>query len=196
MPCDDPEGFSMRAWVGVDMAGEEEHWPPQGGRYSLQQELELWRAKELGRSYAYPLQFLEYIVRFRDPNVVWGDNVKSPRIATMQEYLEEFRPTFAIDLHETIGKYPDLLFKGAGILSIENFYIPPDIRKRLEYLLKRPENRVTRFLSRIRLARKILGLEYVRDIISELPEFEIGKAMMRHVVKKALRYTGANIKSY
>ena len=101
MPVDDPEGYSMRAWMGVDMAGEEEHWPPQGGPYSLQSEAELLALRLLNRGGLHPAQLLEYAVRFRDPNVVWGDNVKSPRIAALQEYLEEFRPTFALDLHET-----------------------------------------------------------------------------------------------
>lgn len=187
MPVDDPEGYSMRAWMGVDMAGREEHWPPQGGPYSLQGEAELLALRLLNRGNLHPAQLLEYAVRFRDPNVVWGDNVKSPRIAALQEYLEEFRPTFAVDLHETIGKMADLVYKGAGILSIENFYIPPEIRDRLENMMKRPENRLARYLSKRRILRRLLGLEYVRTLMAEIPEFEIGEAMMRHVAEKGFK---------
>jgi len=187
MPVDDPEGYSMRAWMGVDMAGREEHWPPQGGPYSLQGEAELLALRLLNRGSLHPAQLLEYAVRFRDPNVVWGDNVKSPRIAALQEYLEEFRPTFAVDLHETIGKMADLIYKGAGILSIENFYIPPEIRDRLENMMKRPENRLARYLSKRRILRRLLGLEYVRTLMAEIPEFEIGEAMMRHVAEKGFK---------
>ncbi len=187
MPVDDPEGYSMRAWMGVDMAGREEHWPPQGGPYSLQGEAELLALRLLNRGSLHPAQLLEYAVRFRDPNVVWGDNVKSPRITALQEYLEEFRPTFAVDLHETIGKMADLIYKGAGILSIENFYIPPEIRDRLENMMKRPENRLARYLSKRRILRRLLGLEYVRTLMAEIPEFEIGEAMMRHVAEKGFK---------
>ena len=187
MPVDDPEGYSMRAGMGVDMAGREEHWPPQGGPYSLQGEAELLALRLLNRGSLHPAQLLEYAVRFRDPNVVWGDNVKSPRIAALQEYLEEFRPTFAVDLHETIGKMADLIYKGAGILSIENFYIPPEIRDRLENMMKRPENRLARYLSKRRILRRLLGLEYVRTLMAEIPEFEIGEAMMRHVAEKGFK---------
>ena len=187
MPVDDPEGYSMRAWMGVDMAGREEHWPPQGGPYSLQGEAELLALRLLNRGGLHPAQLLEYAVRFRDPNVVWGDNVKSPRIAALQEYLEEFRPTFAVDLHETLGKMADLIYKGAGILSIENFYIPPEIRDRLEHMMKRPENRVSRYLSGKRMLRRLLGLEYVRTLMAEIPEFEVGEAMMRHVAEKGFK---------
>ena len=187
MPVDDPEGYSMRAWMGVDMAGREEHWPPQGGPYSLQGEAELLALRLLNRGSLHPAQLLEYAVRFRDPNVVWGDNVKSPRIAALQEYLEEFRPTFAVDLHETLGKMADLIYKGAGILSIENFYIPPEIRDRLENMMKRPENRLAKYLSRRRMLRRLLGLEYVRTLMAEIPEFEIGEAMMRHVAEKGFK---------
>lgn len=187
MPVDDPEGFSMRAWIGVDMAGEEEHWPPQGGPYYLRREGELVTLRVLNRGDLHPARLVEYAVRFRDPNVVWGDNVKSPRIAAMQEYLEEFRPTFAFDLHETIGKIADLIFKGAGILSIENFYIPPEIRERLEHMMKRPENWLARYLSKKGLLRRILGLEYVKTLLAGIPEFEVGEAMMRHVVKRGYK---------
>ncbi|MCD6480627.1 hypothetical protein J7L65_07610, partial [Candidatus Bathyarchaeota archaeon] len=107
--------------------------------------------------------------------------------AALQEYLEEFRPTFAVDLHETLGKMADLVYKGAGILSIENFYIPSEIRDRLENMMKRPENRVARYLSRRRMLRRLLGLEYVRTLMAEIPEFEIGEAMMRHVAEKGFK---------
>jgi hypothetical protein len=187
MPVDDPEGYSMRAWIGIDMAGEEEHWPPQGGPYYLQSEAELIALRLLNKGDLHPVGLLEYAVRFRDPNVVWGDNVKSPRIAAMQEYLEEYKPTFAVDLHETIGKMADLIFKGAGILSIENFYVPPEIKERLELMMKRPENRLARYLSRRRLMRRILGLEYVKTLLAEIPEFEVGEAMMRHVAEKGYK---------
>ena len=187
MPVDDPEGYSMRAWIGVDMAGREEHWPPQGGPYTLQGEAALTALRLLNRGGLHPLRLLEYAVRFRDPNVVWGDNVKSPRIAAMQEYLEEYRPTFAVDLHETIGKMADLVYKGAGILSIEDFYIPPETRDRLEEMMKRPENRLARYLSGRRMLRGLLGLEYVKTLLAEIPEFEVGEAMMRHVAERGFK---------
>jgi len=95
IPCDDPEGFSMRAWMAVDMEGHEEHWPPQ------------YR-----------------IVRYRDTNGVWGDRAQFAKdnghTGLHQERNE--KPTLGYDLHETVGEFADLVYKGAGILSIEDFF--------------------------------------------------------------------------
>jgi len=164
IPCDDPEGFSMRAWMAVDMEGHEEHWPPQ-----------------------------HRIVRYRDTNGVWGDRAKSPRIITMQDYIKKEikKPTLGYDLHETIGKFADLVYKGAGLLSIEDFHVPEKTREKLEFMYKRPSNRITRALSKAPSALRsyipFVGKEYAYEALREIPVFEVGEAMMRHVKEKDLK---------
>jgi hypothetical protein len=95
------------------------------------------------------------------------------------------------DLHETVGKFADLVYKGAGIFSIEDFHIPEKIRKRLESMYRRPENRITRALSRIPFAiRKYLPIvdrEYIYHTLKKIPAFELGEAMMKHVQSKGLK---------
>jgi len=164
IPCDDPEGYSMRARMSVDMEGHEEHWPPQSR-----------------------------IVRYRDTNGVWGDRAKSPRIMAIQDYIrkEIKKPTLGYDLHETIGKFADLVYKGAGILSIEDFFVPEETRVKLESMFVRPSNRISRAFSRmpsvIRNCIPFIGKEYACDILRQIPAFEVGEAMMRHVRGKGLK---------
>ncbi len=164
MPCDDPEGFTMGAWMAVDMEGHEEHWPPQ-----------------------------ERIVRYRDTNGVWGDRARSPRIITIQDYIrkEIERPTLGYDLHETIGKFADLVYKGAGILSIEDFHIPEETRQRLESMYRRPEGKIARALSKIPFAIRrhlpFIGKEYAYHTLKKIPAFEVGEVMMRHVRERGLK---------
>jgi hypothetical protein len=164
IPCDDPEGFTMRAWMAVDMEGHEEHWPPQ-----------------------------QRIVRYRDTNGVWGDRARSPRIMAIQDYIrkEIEKPTLGYDLHETIGKFADLVYKGAGILSIEDFHIPEKTRQRLESMYRRPEGRIARALSKIPFTiRKYLpfvGKEYAYHALKKIPAFEVGEVMMRHVRERGLK---------
>jgi len=164
MPCDDPEGFTMGAWMAVDMEGHEEHWPPQ-----------------------------ERIVRYRDTNGVWGDRARSPRIIAIQDYIrkEIERPTLGYDLHETIGKFADLVYKGAGILSIEDFHIPEETRQRLESMYRRPEGKIARALSKIPFAIRrhlpFIGKEYAYHTLKKIPAFEVGEVMMRHVRERGLK---------
>lgn len=163
IPSDDPEGFSMRAWMAVDMEGHEEHWPPQ-----------------------------QRIVRYRDTNGVWGDSAKSPRILAIQDYIrkEIKKPTLGYDLHETIGTFADLVYKGAGILSIEDFHIPEKTRAKLENMYVKPSNRITRALSGIPAIRNcvpFVGKEYAYEVLKQIPAFEVGEAMMQHVKEKGLK---------
>lgn len=164
IPCTDPEGFTMRAWMAVDMEGHEEHWPPQ-----------------------------RRIVRYRDTNGVWGDRVQSPRIMAIQDYIksEIKKPTLAFDLHETVGKYADLTFKGAGILSIESFHIPERIYRRLESIPVKPTNFISRALCKIpaniRRWIPLIDKEWRYSILKEIPAFEIGEAALQNVKKKGLK---------
>jgi len=154
----------MRAWMAVDMEGHEEHWPPQ-----------------------------ERIVRYRDTNGVWGDRAQSPRIIAIQEYIrkEIEKPTLGYDLHETIGKFADLVYKGAGILSIEDFHIPEKTRQRLESMHRRPEGRIARALSKIpfeiRRYLPFIDKEYAYHAMKKIPAFELGEAMMQHVRDRGLK---------
>ncbi|MFQ5710808.1 MAG: M14 family zinc carboxypeptidase [Candidatus Geothermarchaeales archaeon] len=158
MPCDDPDGFDMRSKAFVDMSGHEEHWPVQRG-----------------------------LVRFRDANGVWGDHARSPRILAIQEYIREVKPTFAVDLHETVFGNAYFWAKGAGILSIEDFYIPVGLRRKAERMKEKEEGVLDRLLSRIPFGRDLLDIKYTRDIMRKNPDFELGEAMMNHVVDKGFR---------
>jgi hypothetical protein len=164
IPCDDPEGFSMRAWMAVDMEGHEEHWPPQ-----------------------------RRIVGYRDTNGVWGDNARSRRIIAIQNYIrKEIRtPTLGYDLHETVGKFADLVYKGAGLLSIEDFHIPEKTREKLESMYRRPGTSISRSLSKIpfwiRRHIPFMEKEYAFNILKKIPAFEIGMAMMQRVREKGLK---------
>ncbi len=158
IPCDDPEGFDIRNKMFVDMAGHEEHSPVQKG-----------------------------MVRYRDVNGVWGDHARSPRILEMQDYIRQIKPTFAIDLHETVIGEAKYWAKGAGILSIEDFYIPLKLRARFEKMGIIPENKFSKFISKIPFRRQLLAMEYARDLMRENPAFEQGEAMLQHVKDKGFR---------
>lgn len=158
IPCDDPEGFDIRNKMFVDMRGHEEHSPVQRG-----------------------------MVRYRDVNGVWGDHARSPRILAIQKYISEIKPTFAFDLHETVFGEAELWAKGAGILSIEDFYVPTELRDKFERMRVAPGNKASKLLSKLPFRREVLNMEYVRDVMKRHPAFEYGEAMMRHVKEKGLR---------
>jgi hypothetical protein len=162
IPADDPDGFDMRGRAAVDMRGREEHNPVQRGR------------------------------RFRDINATWGERTKSPRILALQEYIKGIRPTFAVDLHESIAFEHQLGETGAGLLSIEHLYIPPQLRKEIEAIKTRFEL-LTDFLTEgVWKIKNPFKQRRVKKLMKQHPHFEVGEAMMTHIRSKGLRAYGGD----
>lgn len=192
--CDDPDGFDKRAWTAVDMRGREKHWPPS---YFSQ-----FNGKMFEPHDNHPLNLITKDitknvildaaggVKYRDENGVYGDHIKSERIMSILEFIDQEinPPHVVIDLHATYrSENSARYYKGAGILEIGHYPIKEDILKRIYQTSKRKKPYT--LMSYISLMPRI------RKQLKNNIGFELGEAMMENVRHQGLKTYGGKFQA-
>lgn len=187
--CDDPDGFDKRAWTAVDMRGREKHWPPE---YFSQFNGQMFEpigsnplnliAKDITKNVILDAAGG---VKYRDENGVYGDQIRSERILSILEFIDqEINPLHVIiDLHATYrGEQATQYYKGAGILEIGHYPIQEEIVNRIY--------RITKGKKPYTLMGFISLLSRIRKLLKNNIGFELGEAMMNNVRKRGLKTYG------
>jgi hypothetical protein len=201
--CDDPDGFDMRAWTAVDMRGKEVHWPPEyfsmfiGSGYkpifippsSKKKEDLIDFAKGLIAKDVTKNICINTGTIYRDENGVYGDEIRSERILSIQQFIhEEVRPHVAVDLHETVrGSSSYLIYENAGILEIGHYPIKEEILEKIynETKKKKPYTAMG-YLSIV---------PKIKRLLKNNSGFELGAAMMENVRKKGFKTYGGEFQA-
>jgi hypothetical protein len=178
--CDDPDGFDKRAWTAVDMRGKEKHWPPEYFSMFNGQSFEplLNSPSNLITKDITKNAILDAAagVKYRDENGVYGDHIKSERILSILEFIDqEINPLHvAIDLHATYrGEGAAQYYKGAGILEIGHYPIKEEIIQKIY--------RITQGKKPFTMMGFFSVVPRIRKLLKHNIGFELGAAMMENV---------------